>query len=73
MRVAVLIMCRLIAAGVLVAMYLSVWSTRNDPERADGYRKHVAAELVWTSIPILILIAAAVPAVVAVLSANPAK
>jgi heme/copper-type cytochrome/quinol oxidase subunit 2 len=49
-------------------MYLSVWSTRDDPERAADFRRHIVSELVWVTIPILMLIAAALPAAIAVMS-----
>jgi heme/copper-type cytochrome/quinol oxidase subunit 2 len=68
MRVVILGMCGAVAAGVFVMMYLSVWSTRSHPERAATYRQHIVSEFVWLTIPILMLIAAAVPAVMAVMS-----
>jgi heme/copper-type cytochrome/quinol oxidase subunit 2 len=68
MRVVILGMCGVVAAGVFLMMYLSVWSTRSHPERAATYRQHIVSELVWLTIPILMLIAAAVPAALAVMS-----
>jgi hypothetical protein len=59
MRGVILGMCAVVAAGVFLAMYLSVWSTR-------------VSELVWVTIPILMLIAAAFPAAIAVMSAGAA-
>jgi heme/copper-type cytochrome/quinol oxidase subunit 2 len=68
MRVVILGVCGVVAAGVFVMMYLSVWSTRSNPERAVTYRQHIVSEFVWLTIPILMLIAAAVPAAMAVMS-----
>jgi heme/copper-type cytochrome/quinol oxidase subunit 2 len=67
MRNVILGMCAVVAAGVFLAMYLSVWSTRDHPERA-AFRQHIVSELVWVTIPILMLIAAAFPAAIAVMS-----
>lgn len=72
MRVVILGMCGVVAVGVFLTMYLSVWSTRSRPERAAVYRQHIVSEFVWLTIPILMLIAAAVPAVIAVMSGGPA-
>jgi len=71
MRVVILGMCGVVAAGVFVAMYLSVWSTRSHPERAATYHQHIVSEFVWLTIPILMVIAAAVPAAIAVMSGGP--
>jgi heme/copper-type cytochrome/quinol oxidase subunit 2 len=68
MRGLVLWMCGVVAAGVFLAMYLSVWSTREHPGRAADFRQHIVSELVWVTIPILMLIAAAFPAAIAVMS-----
>jgi heme/copper-type cytochrome/quinol oxidase subunit 2 len=54
-------------------MYLCVWSTRDDPARAAAFRQHIVSELVWVTIPILMLIAAAFPAVIAVMSGAAAQ
>jgi heme/copper-type cytochrome/quinol oxidase subunit 2 len=54
-------------------MYLCVWSTRDDPGRAAAFRQHIVSELVWVTIPILMLIAAAFPAVFAVMSGAAAQ
>jgi heme/copper-type cytochrome/quinol oxidase subunit 2 len=72
MRGVILGMCAVVAAGVFLAMYLSVWSTRDHPERAT-FRQHIVSELVWVTIPILMLIAAAFPAVIAVMSGAAAQ
>jgi heme/copper-type cytochrome/quinol oxidase subunit 2 len=72
MRGLVLWMCGIVAAGVFLAMYLSVWSTREHPGRAADFRQHIVSELVWVTIPILMLIAAALPAAIAVMSGGAA-
>jgi heme/copper-type cytochrome/quinol oxidase subunit 2 len=72
MRVVILGLCGLVAAGVFLVMYLSVWNTRSHPERASTYRQHIVSEFVWLTIPVLMLIAAAVPAAMAVMSGGPA-
>jgi heme/copper-type cytochrome/quinol oxidase subunit 2 len=63
-------MCGVVGAGVFLAMYLSVWSTRDNQERAAAFRQHIVSELVWVTIPILMLIAAAFPAAIAIMSGN---
>jgi heme/copper-type cytochrome/quinol oxidase subunit 2 len=61
-------MCGVVAAGVFLSMYLAIWSTRDRPERASAFRQHIVSELVWATIPILMLIAAAFPAAMLVIS-----
>jgi heme/copper-type cytochrome/quinol oxidase subunit 2 len=73
MRSAILGLCGLVAAGVFLAMYLSVWRTRHQPGRAAGFRQHIVSELVWATIPILMLIAAALPAAIAITSGGAAR
>jgi heme/copper-type cytochrome/quinol oxidase subunit 2 len=68
MRAVILGLCGVVAAAVFLAMYLSVWSTREGPGRAAAFRQHIVSELVWATIPILMLIAAALPAAIAVTS-----
>jgi heme/copper-type cytochrome/quinol oxidase subunit 2 len=70
MRGVILGMCGVVGAGVFLAMYLSVWSTRDHQERAAAFRQHIVSELVWVTIPILMLIAAAFPAAIAIMSGN---
>jgi heme/copper-type cytochrome/quinol oxidase subunit 2 len=62
-----LVVCGTIAGGAFLAMYLAIWSTRHDPARAPAYRQHIISELVWATIPILMLLAAALPAAMAVI------
>jgi heme/copper-type cytochrome/quinol oxidase subunit 2 len=71
-RGVILGVCAVVAGGTFLAMYLSVWSTRDHSERAAAFRQHIVSELVWVTIPILMLIAAALPAVIAVMSGGSA-
>ncbi len=48
-------------------MYLSVWCARNHSGREAAFRQHIVSELVWATIPMLMLIAAALPAVIVVM------
>ena len=68
-RLVMLGMCALLAAGVFSTMFLSIWSTRRAPAAEDTLPQHLAAELVWAAIPCLIVLAAAIPAVIAIVSA----
>jgi heme/copper-type cytochrome/quinol oxidase subunit 2 len=60
--------CGIIAGGAFLAMYLAIWSARHDPERAPAFRQPIVSELVWATVPILMLIAAAFPAAIAIIS-----
>jgi heme/copper-type cytochrome/quinol oxidase subunit 2 len=62
-------MCVLVVAGVFAAMLLSIWSAHRDPVAQITSRQRLAAELVWAAIPCLMVLAAAIPAVIAILSA----
>jgi heme/copper-type cytochrome/quinol oxidase subunit 2 len=64
----VLMACGIVAGGAFLAMYLAIWRTRDDPARAPAFRQHIVSELIWASIPILMLLAAALPAALAVVS-----
>lgn len=71
MRLVIMGMCTLVAAGVFVAMFVSLWSTRRATALApSAFRQSFAMELVWTAIPCLMILAAAVPAVIAIVSAH---
>ena len=70
MRVFILGMCALFAAGVFGAMLLSIWSTRHSTDHSTGLRQGVVAELVWAAIPGLIVIAAAIPASIAIFTSR---
>lgn len=68
MRLVILGMCSVLAAGVLAAMLLAIWSTRRTAERAPALG--LASELVWAAIPCLMILAAATTAVMAIVSAR---
>ena len=67
MRLAILMMGTLLAAGIFAAMFLAIWSSRRDGSRLPTFRETLAAELVWAAIPCLMIVAAAIPAVVAIM------
>jgi protoheme IX farnesyltransferase len=62
-------MCALVTAGVFAAMFHAIWSTR---ARAapTAFRQSFATELVWAAIPCLMILAASIPAVIAIVSAH---
>jgi cytochrome c oxidase subunit II len=68
MRDTLLVVCGVVAAGVFATMYLAIWSTRDDPARAPPFRQQLVSEIVWATIPLLMLLAAAIPATVAIIS-----
>jgi len=70
MRIVILGMCTLFAGGVFIAILLSIWSNRPGADRAPDFRKGVVAELVWAAIPCLMVIAAAIPAAIAIAAAR---
>jgi len=70
MRLVILGMCALVVTGVFAAMFLAIWSTRRAPAAPTAFRQSFATELVWAAIPWLIILAAAVPAVIAIVSAH---
>jgi len=67
MRVIILAIFTLLAAGIFTAMFMSIWSARCSADRASDYRQGVVAEFVWAVIPCLILIAAAIPAAIEII------
>jgi heme/copper-type cytochrome/quinol oxidase subunit 2 len=61
--------CALVAAGVFATMFISIWSTRRSAAvTPTAWRQSFAMELVWAAIPCLMMIAAAIPAVIAIAS-----
>lgn len=70
MRLVILGVCALLAAGVFAAMFLSIWSTRRATAADTTFRQSLATELVWAAIPCLMMIAAAIPAAIAIASAH---
>ena len=69
-RSVVLALCAVFVAGVFAAIFLSIWSTHGAAGRPRSFRQSLAAELVWTAIPCLMVLAAAIPAVIAILRAG---
>jgi heme/copper-type cytochrome/quinol oxidase subunit 2 len=70
MRLVILGMCALVTAGVFAAMFVSIWSTRRARTASTAFGQSFATELVWAAIPCLMILAAAVPAVIAIASAH---
>ena len=68
MRVAILMICALFAAGVFATILVSIWSSHREGARPASLRQTLAAELVWAAIPCLMVLAAAIPAALAILS-----
>jgi heme/copper-type cytochrome/quinol oxidase subunit 2 len=68
MRLVILMMCMLVAAGVFATMFLAIWSSRSDASHPASFRQNLAAEFVWAAIPCLMIAAAAIPAVIAISS-----
>ena len=66
MRFAILTLCALVALGVFATMFAAIWSSRRDGSDARSARQHLAMELVWAAIPCLMIVAAAIPAVIAI-------
>jgi heme/copper-type cytochrome/quinol oxidase subunit 2 len=67
MRVMLLGVSALLAAGVFVAMFLSVCRAQRRPEGPPGVRRGLATELLWAAIPCLMVIAAVIPAALKIL------
>jgi hypothetical protein len=68
MRDAMLVMGGFVVAVTFVLMYRAIWSAHSNTGRVSGYQQPVASELIWATIPLLMLLAAAFPAVLAVIS-----
>ena len=68
MMLAILMMCSVVTAGVFAAMFLAIWSSRHKDSRPPSFRQNLAVELVWAAIPCLIILAAAIPAAIAIAS-----
>ena len=68
MRLALLMMCSVVTAGVFAAMFLAIWSSRRKNSQSPSFRQNLAAELVWAAIPCLIILSAAIPAAIAIAS-----
>ena len=70
MRFVILGMCALVATGVFIAMFLAIWSTRRAPAAQATFRQSAATELVWAAIPCLMILAAAIPAIIGIISTH---
>jgi heme/copper-type cytochrome/quinol oxidase subunit 2 len=70
MLVVILTVCALLAGGVFIAILLSIWSSRRSADRAPDFHQDIVAELVWAVIPCLMIIAAAIPAAIAIIAAR---
>lgn len=70
MQLLIFALCALVVAGVFATMFVALWSTRGGAARSAAFRRSPAAEFVWTAIPGLMLLAAAIPAVIAIVSAR---
>jgi heme/copper-type cytochrome/quinol oxidase subunit 2 len=66
-RSVVLALCAVFVAGVFAAIFLSIWSTHGAAGRPRSFPQSLAAELAWAAIPCLMVVAAAIPAVIAIL------
>jgi len=66
MRLAILLMCALVATGVFATMFLAIWSSRHEGSGRPSFRQNLAAEFVWAAIPCLMILAAAIPAAIAI-------
>ena len=67
MRLLILTLCVLVGVGVFATMFLSIWSSRRGE---TSVHQSQVAELVWAAIPCLIIVAAAIPAVMAVAASD---
>ena len=72
MRVIVFVLCALFTLGIFVTMLVSIWSTRDRGGTQLRHGQSLAGELVWAAIPCLMIIAAAIPAGVAILTPSSA-
>jgi heme/copper-type cytochrome/quinol oxidase subunit 2 len=63
-------MCAALSAGVFAAMFVSIWSTRRSGAYPSAFRQSLTTEIVWAAIPCLMMLAAAIPAAIAIVSAH---
>lgn len=70
MRVLMLGMCASVAAGVFATMVAMICSISGDAARPPAFRQRLAVELMWAAIPCLLIVAAAIPAVIASISVH---
>jgi len=67
MRIAILGVCALLAAGVFATMLLTICRAHHAGRAAPRPRRGLTVELLWAAIPCLMVVAAVIPAVVKVL------
>jgi heme/copper-type cytochrome/quinol oxidase subunit 2 len=72
MRIVIFGMCVVVAVGVFATMFLAILSTRCSGEANDSFRQSAFTEIVWALIPCLMVVAAAVPAAIAIVSSHAA-
>jgi heme/copper-type cytochrome/quinol oxidase subunit 2 len=72
-RGVILVGCGVVAAGVFLTMYVCAWTAHDDPARAPDFRRSILSELIWVSVPIVMLIAAVMPAAISVISGGTAN
>ena len=73
MRIVLLGMCALFGAGVFAAMLLAIKPTRRrTSDSLPVFRQSFATELVWAAIPCLMILAAAIFAMLPIVSSHPA-
>jgi len=73
MRPVIIEVCALLAMltiSVSVVLFLAIWSARGASATAAAPRQRLATDLAWAAIPCLTLLAAAVPALIAIVSSN---
>jgi heme/copper-type cytochrome/quinol oxidase subunit 2 len=69
MRLLILEICALVTGGVFATMLVAIWSTRGTTTNSPAdFKQSFATELVWAAIPCLMMVAAAIPALVAMAS-----
>ena len=73
MRLIVLTLCALLTLGVFATMFLSIWSSRRAGTSQPSARQNAVAEFVWAAIPCLMIIAAAIPASIAIATSSPGE
>lgn len=67
MQLLILALCALLVTGVAATTVVALWSTRESAARRAS-RQSLGVELVWTAIPCLMLLAAVIPAVLAIVA-----
>jgi len=70
MRLIILAICGVVAGAVFVLMFLSIWSSRGTSERSQQFHHSAVSEAVWVAIPWVMIVAAAIPAVIAIMTSR---